>query len=133
MSCDDFHLSCSDLNQHIFFCKYHYPDHKIFPSRPQNSLFLLYLDIRSLNKNFFLLREELKIFPNPSEIICISKTWLKADLLKNLSIPDYTFHHSPAIFTNAGGVAMYSISRTNSTLKPFKSTILKTTIVKIFG
>ena len=28
-------------------------------------------------------------------------------MIKHLSIPDYTFHHSPAVVTNAGGVAMY--------------------------
>ena len=104
---DDFHLSCSDLNQHLSSCKYYYPDHHIFSSRPQNSLFLLHLNVRSLNKNFSSFKEILEIFPNSPEIICISETWLKADLIKNLSIPDYTFHHSPAVVTNAGGVAMY--------------------------
>ena len=53
------------------------------------------------------MREIQETFPNPPEIICIFETWLKADLIKNLSIPDYTFHHSPAVITNAGGVAMY--------------------------
>ena len=55
-----------------------------------------------------MLRKILEIFPNPPEIIYISKTWLKTDLVKKLSILDYTFHHAPAaIVTNAGGVAMY--------------------------
>ena len=58
-------------------------------------------------KNISSLREVLKIFPNPSGIICISETWLKADLIKKPLISDYTFHHSPAIVSNAGGGAMY--------------------------
>ena len=103
---DDFHLSYFDLNQHYFSCKYYYSDHQIFPSRPQNSLSFLHLNVRPLNKHFFLLKEVLEIFPNPPEIICISETWLKVDLIKNLLIPDYTFYHSPAIVTNAGGVAI---------------------------
>ena len=67
----------------------------------------MHLNIRSLNNNFSSLRKVLKIFPNPPEIMCISETWLKADIIKNLSILDYTFHHSPAIVTNASGVVMY--------------------------
>ena len=104
---DDFHLSHSDLNQHISSCKYYYPDNHIFLSRPLNSLFLLHLNIKSRNKNFSSLREILEFFPNPPEVICICETWLNVDLIKNLSIPDYTLHHSPAVVTNPGGVAPY--------------------------
>ena len=108
---DDFYLSCSDLNQQISSCKYYYPDHQMFLSRPHNFLFLLHLNLRSLHKKFSALKEVLEIFPNPPKIISISETWIKADLIKKLSLPDFMFHYSPAIATNANGVATYILNK----------------------
>ena len=103
---DDFQQFFSDLKRHIFLVsaftlitRFFLTDHKI--------TFLSHLNVRSLTKKFSSLRKVLEIFPNPPKITCISETWLKADLIKNLPIPDYTFHRSPATVTNASGVAMY--------------------------
>ena len=57
--------------------------------------------------NFSWLKEAQKVFHNPPEIICISETRLKANVIKILSIPDYTFYHSLAVVTNADRVAVY--------------------------
>jgi len=38
-------INFSDLIQQIASCKYYHPDHKVFFSRPINSLFLLHLHI----------------------------------------------------------------------------------------
>jgi len=43
---------------------------------------------------------------SPPDLICISKTWLKQDLIINLSIPGYEFRHIPSE-SRAGGVAIF--------------------------
>ena len=76
------------------------------PNNCNDSLILLHLNMRSLQKNFDNLYHFLSTFPTKPDVICISETKIKDKPLLNISIPGYTFLHSS---TNAGGVGIYII------------------------
>jgi len=71
-----------------------------------NVMFLIHLNIRSLQKNFDNLCEFLSQLSSKPHAIAISKTKIKDTPLVNISIPGYTFLHKNSM-TKAGGVGMY--------------------------
>ena len=115
--CDNFStnpLSKFDLSQKTFSllfqninpCKF-IDVNSIF-NNCNDSLILLHLNMRSLQKNFDYLYRFLSTFPTKPDVICISETKIKDKPLLNISIPGYIFLHVNS-FTNAGGVGIYII------------------------
>ena len=84
------------------------------------SLFLLCLNIRLLQKNYNKLCELLDQLPTRSHLIGLSETKIKHQLLLDISLPNYNFIHA-ASATNAGVMGLsisdsrnYEIPGTNS-------------------
>ena len=74
------------------------------------SLFIIHINIRSLNKNFDSLLEFLHLLFAVPDIICLSETKIKDEnITVLLRIPNYEFIHADSK-TNAVGVAMYNNS-----------------------
>ena len=71
-----------------------------------NSLTILHLNIRSLNKNFDELHEFLASFRIRPDVNYLTKTQIKNDSLVNIAIPQYKLRHVDSQ-TSAGGVAVY--------------------------
>ena len=65
-----------------------------------DSLILIHINIRSLNKNFDELYDFLQILPFTPDVICLSESRIKDQPLINIEISDYTF-----INTNPNGSA----------------------------
>jgi len=103
---DKIEFNHGKLFQQVATCKYYLSDNLLFASRPLNSLFMLHINARSLNKNFSSLDELIQNFPNLPDIIGVSETWLKSNLEQNISIAGYEFNYQNAK-KRAGGVAFY--------------------------
>ena len=58
-----------------------------------NSLTILHLNIKSLNKNFDELYEFLVSFRLRPDVMCLTETRIKNDPLVNITIPQYKFFH----------------------------------------
>ena len=71
-----------------------------------NSLTILHLNIRSLNKNFDKLHEFLVSIRIRIDVICLTETRIKNDPLVYITIPQYKFCHVDSR-TSFGGVAVY--------------------------
>ena len=71
-----------------------------------NSLTILHLNIRSLNKNFDELYDFLVSFRLRPDVICLTETRIYNDPLDNITIPQYKFFHVDSQ-SSAGGVAVY--------------------------
>ena len=77
-----------------------------------NTLTLLHVNVRSLQKNFDSLYDffqSLKFLPH---VICLSETRLKNQPSTNLNIPNYGFVHVDSD-TSAGGVGLYILNSVN--------------------
>ena len=70
------------------------------------NLFLLHLNIRSLQKNHDNLCEFLDQLPIKPHLIGLSETKIKHQPLLDISLPNYNFIHA-ASPTNAGAVGLY--------------------------
>ena len=71
-----------------------------------NRLFLIHINVRSLQKNFDDLYQLISSFAKSPDIICISETRLKAESIMKVDLPGYNF--TDAITpTIAGGVSIY--------------------------
>ena len=70
------------------------------------NLFLLHLNIRSLQKNYDKLGDFLDQLPTRPHLICRSETKIKYQPLLDISLPNYNFIHA-ALPTNAGRVGLY--------------------------
>ena len=82
-----------------------------------NSLTILHLNIKSLNKNFDQLHEFLVSIRIRPDVICLTKTRIKNDPLVNITIPQYKFYHVDSQIS-AGGVAVYVSDNFTSKLCP---------------
>ena len=71
-----------------------------------NSLTILHLNIKSLNKNFDELHELLVAIRIRPDVICLTETRIKNDPLVNITVPQYKFYHVDAQ-TSASGIAVY--------------------------
>ena len=99
-------MNLTNQFQNIAACNYYHPDSPLFASKPSNSLFILHINIRSMNKNFPSFYDLIQSLPNHPDIICISETWITHQPITNLSLPGYEFIYYPTK-KRAGGVAMY--------------------------
>ena len=71
-----------------------------------SEIFLLHLNIRSLQKNFDNFYNFLTSLPTAPHVISLTETNIKDKPICNISIPVYTFLHVNSL-TNAGGVGVY--------------------------
>ena len=71
-----------------------------------NSIRIIHINIRSLQKNFDSLLEFLCLLPNMPKIICLLESRINQKLLINLGLPNYRLEHIDSA-TPAGGVAVY--------------------------
>ena len=99
-------MNLTNQFQNIAACNYYHPDSPLFASKPSNSLFILRINIRSINKNFPSFYDLIQSLPNHPDIICISETWITHQPITNLSLSGYEFIYYPTK-KRAGGVAMY--------------------------
>ena len=94
------------LNNKVKPCKSYNFDNLALPFDSPSSLFILHLNIYSLQAHFDELNEFLLNFPKPPAIIFLSETRINiAPQISNL-LPGYTFLHHPSP-TRAGGVGAY--------------------------
>ena len=93
------------VSKNLCQCNYFDTDSQCFRNL-KNQLFLLHVNIRSLQKNFESFLDFLQTFEKLPDLICVSETKLKSLPLRNLSIPNYEFYFSNSP-TNADGVAIY--------------------------
>ena len=93
------------VSKNSYQCNYFDIDSQCFRNL-KNQLFLLHVNIRSLQKNFESFLDFQQTFEKLPDLICVSETKLRFLLLRNLLIPndEFYFSNSP---TNAGGVAIY--------------------------
>ena len=105
-------LSFDDAFNHVKSCSY-YDTPSLIPRLNSNELFLLHINIRSLQKSFddlVNLISQIAVLP---DIICITETRLKSNPFINISIPGYDFVKANTS-SFAGGVGMYVSSKLNS-------------------
>ena len=72
-----------------------------------NDLFVVHINIRSLQKHYESLNEFLNSFDKTPDIICISETRLKQGPLINVNLPGFHLLHNDSP-TNARGFAVYT-------------------------
>ena len=110
--CDVNESSFVAMFENVIECKYlKTPNVKLpFVREQRNTLTLLHVNIRSLNKNFDELHCFLTSLPHLPDIVCVSETRLKGEPLTNITIPDYNFAQTDSA-TNANGVAIYIFSK----------------------
>ena len=104
-------LSFDDAFNQVKSCSY-YDTLSLIPRLKSNELFLLHINIRSLQKNFDDLVNLISQFTVLPDIICITETRLKNNPLINISIPGYDFVKANTS-SFAGGVGMYVSSKLN--------------------
>ena len=121
-------VQISELIQNISTCKYYDPDHHLFVFRPKNSLFVLHINIRSINNNYSSVLELLQIYSCPPELICISETWLNQDLITNINILEYEMF----LLYREQLELQYMSQRGITSMSPMNS-ILIAMIAKTFG
>ena len=102
-------LSFDDAFNHV---KSYYYTPSLIPRLNSNELFLLHINIRSLQKNFDELVNLISQFTVLPDVICITETRLKNNPLINISIPGYDFVKANTS-SFAGGVGMYVSSKLN--------------------
>ena len=91
--CDSLINACSNS---VSRCKYFDLIPK-FETKNNCSLFLLHINIRSLQKNFDKLFETLDEFLPKPDVICLSESQVKTSPLVNINIPGFEFvFSSPA-------------------------------------
>ena len=102
-SSDILNASVSSLTHNF---KYYEMDSLSSLSFNSNSISIIRINIRSLQKNFDFLQEFLCLLPNMPKIICLSESRINQKPLINLELPNNKLIHidSP---TPAGGVAVY--------------------------
>ena len=106
--CDSLINACSNS---VSRCKYFDLIPK-FETKNNCSLFLLHVNIRSLQKNFDKLFETLNEFLPKPDVICLSESRIKTSPLVNINIPGYEFvFSSPRV--NSGGVGVYISTQLN--------------------
>ena len=96
------------LTSNFKACRYYETNANLPISLKTKKLFLMHINIRSVNKNFELMNHELlNSLAMLPDLICLSETKLKIHPLTNVSLPGY----APLITTdsdaNAGGVGAY--------------------------
>ena len=104
-------VSFDDVFNHVKSCSY-YDTPSLIPRLNSNELFLLHINIRSLQKNFDDLVNLISQFTVIPDITCITETRLKNSPLINISIPGYDFVKANTS-SFAGGVGMYVSSKLN--------------------
>ena len=106
--CDSLINACSNS---VSRCKYFDLIPK-FETKNNCSLFLLHVNIRSLQKNFDKLFETFNEFSPEPDVICLSESRIKTSPLVNINIPGYEFvFSSPRV--NSGGVGVYISTQLN--------------------
>ena len=109
-------LLFNSLVENVNECKYFDIPMRSSFVQNQNSLSVFHVNIRSLTKNFDALYELISSLPVSPDVVCVSETRIKDDLLINISIPNYNFFHKDSP-TNAGGVAIYTVYQKNISSK----------------
>ena len=96
----------SSLTHNFHPCKYYEKDSLSSLSFNSNSISIIHINIRSLQKNFDSLQEFLCLLPIMPKIICLSESRINQKPLINLELPNYKLEHidSPTL---AAGVAVY--------------------------
>ena len=74
--------------------------------KDNNSLSIIYLNIRSLNKNFDKLYDFLLCLTFTPDVLCLSESRIKKQPLVNINLSGYSFVNVDPV-GNAGDVAMY--------------------------
>ena len=93
------------LTQTIKPCNYYSLDSNPLDNSKNDTLILMHINIRSLQKNFDLLTEFLDFLKLQPNILCLTER-IKTQPLLNISNPGYSFVHVGAT-SNAGSVATY--------------------------
>ena len=92
--------------ENISPCKYYDLNFQNNMLNSSQNLFLLHLNIRSLQKNYDKLCELIDQLPTKPHLIGLSETKIKHEPLLDISLPNYNFIHA-ASPTNAAGVGLY--------------------------
>ena len=96
----------SAITEGIAPCKYFSTSNFSSLKLSSKDIFILHLNIRSLNKNYDDLYELISEFPHPPDLVCFSETKLKNNTHVNIQISGYQFVHADSAY-NAGGVGIY--------------------------
>ena len=92
------------LTNNVSPCKYYEIDN--LPIKNLNSVNIIHINIRSLQKNFDSLQEFLCLLPKIPEIFCLTKSRINKDSLINIELLDFKLFRNDSV-TRAGGVAVY--------------------------
>ena len=92
------------LTNNVSPCKYYEIDN--LPIKNLNSVDIIHISIRSLQKNFDSLQEFLCLLPKIPEIICLTESRINKDSSINIELPDFKLFRNDSV-TRAGGVAVY--------------------------
>jgi len=107
-STNSFDLTDTLFSSHaknVKVCDYYNIDSLLF-NTDSNSLIIIHVNVRSLNKNFDLFFEFLESFPSSPDIIYLSMTRIWRNPLVNVDIPGYNSIFKNSL-TNAGSVPVY--------------------------
>ena len=99
------------LTNNVSSCKYYEIDN--LPIKNLNSVDIIHIKIRSLQKNFDSLQEFLCLLPKIPKIICLTESRINKDSLINIELPDFKLFRNDSI-TRAGGVAVYVADTLNA-------------------
>ena len=97
---------------------YYDVSHQFDDSHTDDTLKLVHVNARSLQKNFDQLYEFLASLHFTPHVICISASRINSDPLININIPNYSFFHVKPKYSRAGGVAVYTHVSLNYQLCP---------------
>ena len=86
-------VQCFQL-ENVKPCQYHNIDNVYNLISNNDKLFLLHLNIQSLQKHFDSPKELLHQLLTPPDVICITESKLKDGFSCTVSIPDYSFFHA---------------------------------------
>ena len=104
--CDLSNNVFSAITEGIAPCKYFSTSNFSSLKLSFENIFILHLNIRSLNKNYDDLYELISEFPHPFDLVCLSETKLKNNTHVNIQIRGYQFVHVDSA-SNAGDMGIY--------------------------
>ena len=105
------------LTEKLKPCRYYQPGQKLPVAQKEIKLFMLHVNIRSLQKNLNNLNHELlQTLSNSPDILLLSETKIKLSPLTNVNLTGYQPVMLANSQTNAGGVGVYVTDKLTVTL-----------------
>lgn len=88
-------------------CSYYTEDEFNVTFQSDDNISIIHFNSRSLYANFLNIKEYLRQFKNPFNIIAISETWISIDKGVDFEMDGYELNYNNRVKKSGGGVAIY--------------------------